>query len=150
MISVRGKLADHVRDHVVLSPGGRACFGDLPGDRIIVSPPSPIVEQLELEQGTASLTGEEFTMLGRMIMETRGRAAAHVVVAPIDTAQPCNPQSSCSEIPFDVHVYMEANTQDRMDPEPGQLESSSAGTGQLESPSAGTGFETPGQQCLPN
>ena len=57
-----------------------------------------------------------------------------------------------------------------MDLEPGQLESSSAGTGQLESSSAGTGqlkssstgtdrlespsvgtsFETPGQQCLPN
>ena len=32
----------------------------------------------------------------------------------------------------------------------GQLESSSAGTGHLEPPSAGTCFETPGQQCLPN
>ena len=40
----------------------------------------------ELEQGTASLTDEEFTRLERMIMERRGRAAAHVVVAPIDTA----------------------------------------------------------------
>ena len=37
-----------------------------------------------------------------------------------------------------------------MDPEPGELEQSSAGTDQLESPSAGTGFETPVQQCLPN
>ena len=40
-----GKLADHVGDHVVLSPE-RGCFGDLPGDEIIVSPPSPIVEPL--------------------------------------------------------------------------------------------------------
>ena len=37
-----------------------------------------------------------------------------------------------------------------MDPERSQLEQSSASTDQLESPSAGTGFETPGQQCLPN
>ena len=27
---------------------GRGCFGDLPGDGIVVSPPSPIVEQLFL------------------------------------------------------------------------------------------------------
>ena len=37
-----------------------------------------------------------------------------------------------------------------MDPEPEELEQSSAGTDQLESPSAGTGLETHGQQCLPN
>ena len=37
-----------------------------------------------------------------------------------------------------------------MDPESGQLESSSAGTGQLKSPSAGMGFEAPGQKCLSN
>ena len=113
----------------------------------------------EIEQETASLTDEEFTRLERMIMERRGRAAAHVVVAPNDTAQPCNPRSS-SKISFNVRVYMEGSTKSRMDPEPGQLESSSAGTGevesssagtgQLESPSAGTCFETPGQQCLPN
>ena len=93
----------------------------------------------KLEQGTASLTDEEFTTIKRMIMERRGHAAAHVVVAPFDTAQPCNPRSSCSEISFDAHVYMEGNTQGRMNPEPGQRES----------PSTGTGFETPGQQCLP-
>ena len=104
-----------------------------------------------------------------MIREKRGRAAAHVVVAPIDTAQPCNPRSS-SEISFDVHVcIVEENTEGEIDPEPdklekpsagtsqleslsagtSQLESSSAGTDQLESPSAGISFETPGQQCLP-
>ena len=94
--------------------------------------------------------GKEFARLERMIMERRGRAAAHVVVAPIDTAQPCNPRSSCSEISFDVHIFMERNTQGRMNPEPGQLEPSLAGTGQFESPSTGTGFETPGQQCPPN
>ena len=40
----------------------------------------------ELEQGTASLTDEEFARLERMIKERRGRAAAHVVVALIGTA----------------------------------------------------------------
>ena len=42
----------------------------------------------ELEQGTASLTDEEFARLECMIRQRRGRAAAHVVVAPIDTVQP--------------------------------------------------------------
>ena len=93
----------------------------------------------ELEQGTASLTDKEFARFERMIRERRSRAAAHVVVAPIVTAQSCNPRSS-SEISFDVRVYMEGNNEGRMGPE----------RGQLESPSAGTGFERPGQQCLPN
>ena len=26
---------------------GRGCFGDLPGDKIVISPPSPIVEPLK-------------------------------------------------------------------------------------------------------
>ena len=41
---------------------------------------------------------------------------------------------------FDVRVYMEGNNEGRIDRE----------RGQFESPSAGTGFETPGQDCLPN
>ena len=111
----------------------------------------------ELEQGTASLTDEEFARPERMIRERGERAAAHVVVTLTDTSQPCNPRS-CSEISFDVHVCIEEHTEGGMDPESGeleqssagtsQIESSSAGTDQLESPSAGKGFETPGQQCL--
>ena len=85
----------------------------------------------EIEQGTASLTDEEFARLERTIVERRGRAAVHVVIAPIKTNQPCNPRSS-SDISFDVHVYMEGNNERRMNSERGQLESSSAGTGQLE------------------
>ena len=104
----------------------------------------------ELEQGPASLTDEEFARLERMIMERRGCAAAHVVVAPFGAAQPSNPRSRCSEISFDGHVFTEENTDGRMDLEPGALEPSSTGTGQLESPSTGTGFEAPGQQCLSN
>ena len=59
----------------------------------------------ELEQGTASLTDEEFARLERMIREGSDRAAAHVIVAPIDTAQPCNPRSS-SEISFEMYVFI--------------------------------------------
>ena len=104
----------------------------------------------ELEQGIASLMEEEFARLERMITERRGRAAAHMVVAPIGTAQPSNPRSRCSEISFDVHACVEGNTDGSADPESEQLGPSSAGTDQLESPSAGMGFETPGQQCLSN
>ena len=104
----------------------------------------------ELAQGTASLTDKEFARLERMIVERRGRAAAHVVVASIGTAQPSNPRSRSSEVSCDVHVCTEENTNGRMDSESGELEPSLAGTGQLESPSAGTGFEAPGQQCLSN
>ena len=70
-------------------------------------------------------------MLKSMIVERRGRDAAHVTVAPIDISP---------EISFDAHVYMEKNDGGRMDPE----------RDYLEPPSAGTGFETPGQQCHPN
>ena len=64
----------------------------------------------------------------------------HVIVVPVGTAQPSNPRSRRSEISFDVRVYMEENTKGEMDPEPGELELSSAGTG----------FGAPGQQCLSN
>ena len=92
----------------------------------------------ELEQGTVSLTDEELARLKRIIMERRGRAAVHVIVAPIDIAQPSNLRSRCSDITCDVHIYMEENTEGKMKAELGQLKSSSADTG----------IETPGQQCL--
>ena len=86
-----------------------------------------------------SFTDEEFARLKR-IVERRGRDAAHVTVAPVDTAQTCSPRSPSPEISFDVRVCMEEDDEGRMDPEPDQLES----------PSAGTGFEIPGQQCHPH
>ena len=76
----------------------------------------------------------------KRIVERRGRDAAHVTVAPVDTAQTCSPRSRSPELFFYVRVYMEKNEEGRMDLE----------RDQLESPSAGTGFETPGQQHLPN
>ena len=63
----------------------------------------------ELDQGTASLTDEEFAMLKRTIVERGGRNAAHVTVAPIDTARPCSPRSRSSKTTFDVRVCMERN-----------------------------------------
>ena len=102
----------------------------------------------ELDRRTASFTDVEFVML-KQIVERRGRDA-HATVAPVDTAQTWSPRSRSSGISFDVRVCMEKNDEGRMDPEPGKLEQSSAGADQLKSPSTGTGFETPGQQCLPN
>ena len=92
----------------------------------------------ELDRGTASFTDVEFAMLNR-IVERRGHDAAHMTVAPIDTAQPCSPRSRSPEVSFDARVYMEKHDEGRMDPE----------RHQLETPSAGTGFETPGLQCHP-
>ena len=57
----------------------------------------------ELEQGTASLSDEEFTMIKRP-GERRDRDAAHATVAPVDTAQYRNPRSPTPEISSDVCV----------------------------------------------
>ena len=78
-------------------------------------------------------------MLKRFV-ERRGRDAAHVTVAPVDTVQHCSPRSPSPETSFNVCACMKRNEEGRMDPEPDQLES----------PSTGTGFETPEQQCPPN
>ena len=72
-------------------------------------------------------------------MERQSREAAQVTVTPVSTVQHCDPRSLTPEIPPDVCVSLES-TKGKMDPEPTELES----------PSAGTGFETPGQQCSPN
>ena len=63
----------------------------------------------ELERGTASFTDVEFAML-KQIVERRGRDAAHVTVAPIDTAQLCSLRSRSPETSFGARVYMEKNT----------------------------------------
>ena len=72
-------------------------------------------------------TNEELARIERIIMERRGRAAAPAIVAPIGTAlaQPSNPRSRCSGISFDVRVCMEENIEGKMDPDLGELKSSS-------------------------
>ena len=91
----------------------------------------------EIEQDTVSFTDEQFTRIRRFV-ERRGHAA-HVTVAPVDTAQYCSPRSLSPEISFGTCVSIEKNKEGRMDPEPNQLES----------PSASTGFEITRQQCHP-
>ena len=93
----------------------------------------------EIGQGTVSFTDAEFAILKRFV-ERRGRDAAHVADALVDTALYCSTRSRSPEISSDVHVCMEKNEEGRLDPE----------SDQFESPSTGTGFETPGQQCHPN
>ena len=67
--------------------------------------------------------------------------AAQVTDTPVSTAQHCIPRSLNPEIQSDVCVSLEEkNDENKMDPEPTEHES----------PSAGTGIETSGQQCPPN
>ena len=75
-------------------------------------------------------------------MEGRDRAAAPAIVAPVvkTLTQPSSSQSRCSGTSFDASVCMEENTEGKLDPERGKLESSSAGTS----------LEAPGHQCLSN
>ena len=89
-----------------------------------------------LEQG--KVRDEGFAVLKRLV-EKRGREAAQVTVTPVDTVQHCSPCPLDFEPSPDVCGKLE-NNEGEMDPERGELESSSAGTG----------FEMPGQQCPPN
>ena len=92
----------------------------------------------ELEQGKTSLTDAKFAMFKRFV-ERRSHDAAHATVASIDTALLCTTRSPSPKISIGTRICMESN-EGKMDPEPDQLDS----------PSAGTGLETPGQQCPPN
>ena len=93
----------------------------------------------ELKPGTVSLSDEEFAILKRFV-EKRDRDAAHVTVAPVDTAQYRSPRSPTPEISSDVRVCIEENEEGVMDPERDQLKPLSASTG----------FETPVQQGYPS
>ena len=91
-----------------------------------------------LEQGKVSV--EEFTVLKRLVKKrSREAAQAQVTVTPIDTVQYCTPSPQIPEPSPNVCFELE-NNEGKMDPEQGELESSSTGTG----------LETPGQQCPPN
>ena len=80
-----------------------------------------------IEQGKAS--DDEFAML-KWLVEKRDRDAAYATVAPVDTAQYRSPRSLIPKIPPDVCVSLEEKDEEgRMNPEPTELESPSAGTG---------------------
>ena len=86
------------------------------------------------------LPDEELAAIKRYV-ERRSREAAQITVTPVSTVQHCIPRSLTPEIQPDVCVSLEEQDEEgRMNPEPTELES----------PSAGTGLETPGQQCPPN
>ena len=74
-------------------------------------------------------------------VDKRSREAmqAQVTVTPDDTVQHCSPYSLDPKPSSSVCVKL-GNNEGKMDPERGELKSSSAGTG----------LETPGQQCPPN
>ena len=89
----------------------------------------------DIEQGKVS--DEEIAVLKRLV-EKRGREAAQVTVTPVDTVQHCSPCPLDPEPSPDVCVKLGSN-EGRMDPERGELKSSSAGTG----------LETPRHWCPP-
>ena len=62
-----------------------------------------------------------------------------MTVTPVSTVQHCITGSLTLGTSPDVRICMESN-EGKMDPEPTELKL----------PSTGTGFETPGQQSLPN
>ena len=86
------------------------------------------------------LPDEELAAIKRYV-ERRSREAAQVTVTPVSTVQHCISRSLTPEIPLDVCVSLEEKDDEgRMNPEPMELES----------PSAGAGLETFGQECPPN
>ena len=86
------------------------------------------------------LPDEELAAI-KWYVERRSREAAQTTVTSVSTVQHCIPRSRTPEIPPDVCVSLkEKDEEGRMNPEPTELELSSAGTG----------FKTPGQQCHPN
>ena len=92
----------------------------------------------EIEEG--KVDNEEFAILKWLAEKrSRGVAQAQVTARPVDTVHHCSPCPLDPEPSPDVCVKLESN-KGRMDPERGELESSSAGMG----------LETPGQQCPPN
>ena len=84
------------------------------------------------------LTNFEFARV-KENAEKRSREAAQVPATQVETVQHCSPCPLDPEPSPDVCFKLKSN-EGKMDPERGELESSSAGTG----------LETPGQQCLPN
>ena len=92
----------------------------------------------EIEEGKVG--DEEFAILKWLVQKrSREAAQAQVTVTPVDTVQHCSPCPLDPEPSPDICVMLESN-EGRMNPEQGELESSSAGTG----------LETPEQQCPPN
>ena len=88
-------------------------------------------------QSKANMTDEEFAILKRLV-EKRDLEAAQVTITLVSTVHHCITRSPCPEISIGIRICMKSN-EGKMDPEPTELES----------PSAGTVFETPGQQCPP-
>ena len=86
------------------------------------------------------LPDEELAMIKRYADKlSREATQAQVTVTPVDTVQYCSPCPIDPEPSSSVYVKSE-NNEGKMDPERGELKSSSAGTR----------LETPGQQCPPN
>ena len=85
-----------------------------------------------------NLPDEELAAIKRYV-ERRNLEAAQVTVTPVSTVQHFTTRSLTLETSIGTRICMESN-EGKMDPEPTELEPSSAGAG----------IETPGEQCPPN
>ena len=71
----------------------------------------------------------ELAVIKRYVKKrSREAAQAQVTVTPVDTVQYCSPCTLNPDMPPDVCFKLKSN-EGKMDPERGELESSSAGTG---------------------
>ena len=86
------------------------------------------------------LPDNELAVIKRYV-KRRSREAAQVTVTPVSTVHHRIPRLLTPKIPPDVCVSLKGEDEEgRMNPEPTELES----------PSAGTGLQTSGQQCPPS
>ena len=101
----------------------------------------PWQKTLDFVDGLKGKLPDEALAVIKRYVEKRSREAAQaqLTVTPVDTARYCSLSPQTPEPSPDVCVKLE-NNEGRMDPERGELKSSSAGTG----------LETPGQQFPPN
>ena len=110
----------------------------MPAENTVTRPWQKTTDFVDRLKG--KLPDEELAVIKRYVEKrSREAAQAQVTVTPVDTVQHCSPCPLDPEPSSSVHVKLD-NNEGRMDPERGELKSSSAGTG----------LETPGQQCPPN
>ena len=110
----------------------------MPAENTVTRPWQKTIDFVDGLKG--KLPDEELAVIKRYVEKrSREAAQAQVTITPVDTVQHCSPCPLDPEPSSSVYVKLE-NNEGKMNPERGELKSSSAGTG----------LETPGQQCPPN
>ena len=109
----------------------------MPAENSVTRPCQKTVDFVDGLKG--KLPDEELAVIKRYVEKWSREATQTQVTVTPDTVQHCRPCSPSPDMPSDVCVKLD-NNEGKMNPERGELKSSSAGTG----------LETPGHQCPPN